>query len=54
MVGVNGEEIRFHKPVAYQDVTAGTTGSNIETRRFIDGTLRSGVEEPGGSSIGGL
>lgn len=36
VVGLSGAEIRFHKPVAYQDLPAGSAGSKLGGRKFID------------------
>ena len=36
LVGVNGEEIRFHKPVAYQDLPVNASQSRSSERKFID------------------
>ncbi len=36
VVGLSGEEIRFHKPVAYQDLPAGSAGSKLGGRKFIE------------------
>ncbi len=36
VVKLNGGEIRFHTPVAYQDAAAGTPEVKVESRKFID------------------
>jgi hypothetical protein len=36
VVKLNGGEIRFHRPIAYQDENSGTGASHPEGRKFID------------------
>jgi hypothetical protein len=36
VVDLNGGKIRFHQPVAYQDVTVSSSQTNIQERKFIE------------------
>ena len=36
LVGLNGEEIRFQKPIAYQDITVTSPQSKTGSRKFIE------------------
>ena len=54
LVGVNGEEIRFQKPVAYQDMTVNSPQSRSSGTKIHRRPLRFGIEKSGRNSIVGL
>ena len=54
LVGLDGQEIRFQKPVAYQNMTVTSPQSKADGQKIHRGPLRSAIQKSSGNSIVGL